>query len=159
MPDPTTALLLDTHDRLRERFALHQEALLDLDLPMALRFLEDHAALLRLHIREEETVLIPVYARRAGDLPGGSVNQFLSEHRHLERTLEELRNDVALLRLDQDDLRRRVIAILDRESMYKHLLDHHDRRERNILYPALDRITSGEERNRLLAGCYTLNQL
>jgi hypothetical protein len=37
--------------------------------------------------------------------------------------------------------------------MYKHLVEHHDRRERNILYPQLDRVTSEQERARPLKAC------
>jgi len=38
-------------------------------------------------------------------------------------------------------------------SSSKHLLTHHDQREANILYPALDRVTSAAERRALLAAC------
>jgi hypothetical protein len=42
---------------------------------------------------------------------------------------------------------------MDRQAMYKHLVEHHDRREQNVLYPQLDRITSPEERAVLLEAC------
>jgi hypothetical protein len=51
------------------------------------------------------------------------------------------------------ELRRSVIALIDREFKYKHLSEHHDLRERNVLYPWLNRITSEEERRALLTKC------
>jgi hypothetical protein len=41
------------------------------------------------------------------------------------------------------------------ESMFKHLVEHHDLREQNIQYPALDRVTTIAERQDLLARCFT----
>lgn len=155
-PPVSLTRLLETHARVLAAFALHQEALLDLDFPAALRHLEAHAATLRAHIREEDGTLLPVYATRAGRVPGGAPEQFLAEHRHIEELVAGLRQDVAALRLDQPGLRARVIAIFDREALYKHLLEHHDRRERSVLYPVLDGVTSPEERRRMLADCPTL---
>ena len=47
--------LMETHTVLRELFVQHQEALLELDLPHALKRLEEFAGRLQHHIREEET--------------------------------------------------------------------------------------------------------
>ena len=156
MTVPSVTALLETHARMERYLVLHQEALLDMDLPMARQFLQEHAALTRRHIGEEEQVLFPVYGARVGELPGGSLEQFRAEHGLIQRTLDELLEKAADLRLDQRDIRRRVIALFDREAMYKHLLDHHDRRERATLYPALDRVTEPGERAELLGGCSTL---
>lgn len=38
-------------------------------------------------------------------------------------------------------------------AIFKHLAEHHDFREKNILYPWLDRITTEEERSSLLKQC------
>ena len=152
-PPASLTRMIDAHARLNEFFALHQEALIDLDLPMARRHLDDHALAIGLHIREEEEVLLPVFARRAGRIAGGTTEIFEAEHRHILALVEDLRREVGTIRLDDPALRRRVIALFDREALYKHLLDHHDRRERNVLYPVLDRVTSAEEREQMLAGC------
>lgn len=156
LPSASLTRLFETHDRVQEAFALHQEALLDLDLQAARLHLETHAEILRAHIREEEVLLLPVYGERTPEAPGGRVAQFTAEHRHLEEMVRGLAGDVAALSLGEPALRRKVIAIFDREALYKHLLDHHDRRERNVLYPVLDRVTSSEERERMLAGCVTI---
>jgi hemerythrin superfamily protein len=37
--------------------------------------------------------------------------------------------------------------------MFKHLVEHHDLREQNILYPTLDRLTTEAERRDLLGRC------
>lgn len=51
------------------------------------------------------------------------------------------------------ELRRSIIGLFDRQAMYKHLVEHHDLREKNVLYPALDRVTDDAERARLLHVC------
>jgi hypothetical protein len=48
------------------------------------------------------------------------------------------------------DLSREILHLLDQETMFKHLAEHHDLRERNILYPTLDRVADAEERREFL---------
>ena len=43
--------------------------------------------------------------------------------------------------------------MFDEQALFKHLMQHHDRREENILYPTLDKVTSEEERLELLSKC------
>ena len=38
------------------------------------------------------------------------------------------------------------LALIDREYLFKDYLKHHDLRERNVLYPELDRITPPDEK-------------
>jgi hypothetical protein len=40
--------------------------------------------------------------------------------------------------------------VLDSQTTFKRLCGHHDMRERKVLYPALDRLTTEEERNNLM---------
>ena len=42
-----------------------------------------------------------------------------------------------------------MIELLDRERTFKHLVEHHDAREHDHLYPQLDRLTSAAERDEL----------
>jgi hypothetical protein len=42
----------------------------------------------------------------------------------------------------------------DRGIPAKRLLEHHDLRKENILYPVLDRVTDEEERKELLQECF-----
>jgi hypothetical protein len=43
-----------------------------------------------------------------------------------------------------------VIKLFDEEATFKHVVEHHDLREQNILYPTLDRVTTEVERQELL---------
>jgi len=148
--EPSFMVYLTTHEAVRESFLRHQEALLDRDLPEARRRLERHVRLLCDHIQEEEIDLLPIYGERAGRIEGGGVGLFTAEHRRFERMLKEFRDDLAEMRANDRALDRRILDLLDRQALYKHLLHHHDLRERNVLYPVLDRVTTPAERRKLI---------
>ncbi|HXG53193.1 MAG TPA: hemerythrin domain-containing protein [candidate division Zixibacteria bacterium] len=139
--------LLKVHERIDDLFLSHQEALLCLDLDRAAEILVAYEAELLTHMGDEEEHLLPVYQGRAGKIPGGSVELFVGEHKKMKNFLAEFRQALPNLRGEQDSrLRRSVIALLDRQFMYKHLVEHHDLREQNVLYPVLDRVTTEAER-------------
>lgn len=148
--------LLKIHERLNELFLLHQESLLRLDLELAAERLRIYERELRAHMRVEEELLMPVYAR-AGKIAGGPPEFFIGEHRRMleflarfAATLEELRNEGG-------EPARSVIRLFDEEAMFKSLRDHHDMRERNIFFPALDRVTGDAERRELINRCLAAN--
>lgn len=146
--------LLDLHKKLEEMFLLHQEALLSLDVDRAVEILWEYEAKLLAHMKNEEELLLPIYQQRAGKIPGGPVELFLGEHKKMRLFLQEFHKAIVQMAAEEPArLRRSVLALLDRQFMYKHLVEHHDLREKNILYPWLDRITSDEERARLLKKC------
>ncbi len=146
--------LMDLHQTLAEGFLRHQEALISLDIDRALELLTDYETDLLAHMRYEEARLIPLYQARAGRILGGLPEMFLGEHRKMREFLVDFRRELGRIRHeDTARARRSVIALMDREAMYKHLVEHHDRREQNVLYPQLDRITSPDERTALLEPC------
>ncbi len=152
--------LLKLHVRLDAIFACHQEALLCSDIERASELLGSYEAKLLPHMRDEEELLLPVYQARAGIVPGGPVELFLGEHRKMRAFLAEFHERLRGMRADQGSrLRRSIIALLDRQFMYKHLVEHHDLREKNILYPWLDRITTEEERSSLIKQCRGLEEM
>lgn len=130
--------LLEVHDHLADLFLRHQDALLDRDFGLATSLLEAHAREIRDHIRLEEDKLIPAY-QAAGQQPGGDAAQFLIEHRKLLQLLGLIAERIGELAPDTPCLTRRMIALIELERQYKNLADHHDIRERTILYPALNR--------------------
>jgi hypothetical protein len=67
-------------------------------------------------------------------------------------TLDELKGG-------NGDLARRVIRLFDEEATFKSLCDHHDMRERNIFFPALDRVTGEAERRELIGRCFAANSI
>ena len=146
--------LLKQHRELDEIFFCHQEALLLCEIDRAVRELKRHEAKLLTHIQGEEDLLLPIYGARTDKIPGGPLELFTGEHKKLKMFLAEFYETLSQMgERSPSDLKRSIIALLDRQFMYKHLSEHHDLRERNVLYPWLDRITSDEERRALLTKC------
>ncbi len=158
MPDAESFIqLTKVHEWLDELFLAHQTALLSLDLAEAERCLDAYDANLRLHIKDEEDLLIPIYSERASDIPGGAVEFFTGEHKKILAFLGEFHQMLDRLRNQKKvQLKHAIIQLLDREGMYKGLLQHHHAREHNALYPWLDWLTSPEERKKLLEQCSSL---
>jgi hemerythrin-like domain-containing protein len=144
--------LLDIHQVLKELFLQHQEALLDGDLGRAQERLAEFERRLLHHIREEEELLLPVYAR-AGVIPGGPPVLFTGEHKRMQEMLAGFKQTLSSLERDPNSRKRGILWLLDRQATFKNLMEHHDLRETNILYPALDRVTSETERREILARC------
>ncbi len=147
--------LLELHEGLAETFFRHQEALMLCDIDRAIEELKRHEANLFAHIQDEEELLLPIYQARTGKIPGGPLELFTGEHKKMKMFIGEFYETLSSLgAAEPSGLRRSIIALFDRQFMYKHLSEHHDLREKNILYPWLDRITSDEERRRLLGKCF-----
>ena len=147
--------LLEIHQRLDELFLSHQKALLALDLELALATLKEFERELRAHMRVEEDLLLPVYAR-AGRIQGGPVEFYTGEHKRMLEFLARFSEQLQALRLTYADLKRGIIGLFDQEAVFKQLMQHHDMRERNLLYPTLDKVTSETERRELLAQCHKM---
>ena len=150
------AELLNVHERLNELFLLHQEALLRLDLELAAGRLRIYDRELRAHMRAEEDLLMPVY-ERAGKIAGGPPEFFIGEHRRMLEFLDRFAAALEELKEGSGDPARRVIRLFDEEAMFKSLCEHHDMRERNIFFPALDRVTDEAERQELIGRCFAAN--
>lgn len=152
------AEVLKIHERLNELFLLHQEALLRLDLELAAERLRIYERELRAHMRVEEDLLTPVY-ERAGKIEGGPPEFFIGEHRRMLEFLARFTATLGELKEESGDPARRAIRLFDEEAMFKNLRDHHDMRERNIFFPALDRVTDEDERRELVSGCFAANSI
>jgi hemerythrin-like domain-containing protein len=149
---------MKVHEYLDELFLQHQEALLQLDIELAAERLMSYEHELRLHMQVEEEWLLPVYAR-AGKIPGGPPEFFTGEHRRMREFLERIAARLEEMKLDRANLSRRVIALFDEEAAYKNLLLHHEMRERNLLFPTLDRVTDETERRELVNRCLAAHAL
>ena len=144
--------LLETHRRILETFFAHQEALLRCDFPLALKRLRQYERAIKRHIREEEDFLMPVYAR-AGKVLGGDPQLFLGEHLRIIEFIARLKKLLPRRKGRGSSAARQAIEILYQEAMFRWLIEHHDERERQILYPTLDRVTNDEERAQILDKC------
>ena len=141
--------LLDLHNDLDAIFFAHQSALLHFEFDEALSLLEQYEAALLTHMRDEEEVLLPVYEERAEIVKGGKTQFFLDEHYKMREFVKLLKEEIIKLK-DELEPEAKLIWILDRESFYKRLCGHHDKRETDILYPELDRVTTDAEKAELL---------
>ena len=144
--------LLDIHKVLKELFLQHQESLLDGDLTRGAERLEEFERNLLRHIRDEEDLLLPVYVR-AGAITGGPPVLFTGEHKRMQELLAGFKQTLSSLAQTPDGRKRGILWLLDRQATFKNLMEHHDLREANILYPALDRVTSEAERREILGRC------
>ncbi|HMG35215.1 MAG TPA: hemerythrin domain-containing protein [Blastocatellia bacterium] len=151
-PVPSFLSLLSAHDHLSQLFLSHQEALIMDDFDLAMRRLRQFEIELRAHMTAEEELLLPVYAR-AGRILGGPLEFFIREHKKLLEFVESFHVGLDQLQSAASGLRRDLIELLDSEAAFKNLMKHHDERERNIFYPALDRVTSEDERRELIKRC------
>jgi hemerythrin-like domain-containing protein len=140
--------LLSLHRALDDLFLSHQRALMKLDLPRAASLLAEYETKLLAHIRDEEEFMLPLYRERVAPPVGGSCEIFQGEH-------EKLRQFVALFKAElaktteMDDVERGVLFLIDSQHLFKRLLVHHDTREKKMLYPLLDEVTTEEERRNL----------
>lgn len=155
--DQPSFLMLDQmHVELDEMFAHHQELLVGFDLAAAAARLDAFLDRLRLHMRHEEEWLLPIYAARGGRREHATRPQceiYLLEHAKLLRLLADTRAEIEALVAQASCSRRQVIAVLDHETTIKRVIEHHGERERSILYPELDRLTSLEERGEIIDRC------
>jgi hemerythrin-like domain-containing protein len=150
------AEILKIHERLNELFLLHQESLLRLYIESAAERLRIYERELRAHMQVEEDLLMPVY-ERAGMIAGGPPEFFVGEHRRMLEFLARFAATLDELKEEGGDPARRVIRLFDEEAMFKSLCEHHDMRERNIFFPALDRVTNEDERRELIGRCFAAN--
>lgn len=149
MPANSFSDFLVVHGQLDELFLDHQRSLLRLDLMGASTALEAYTIELFGHMRDEE-VMIPLYRERVAPPVGGAAEIFLGEHDKMRQYLVLFREELAKLEA-VDDLERGVLFLLDSQHIFKRLLVHHDTRERKMLYPLLDRVTTEQERESLFA--------
>lgn len=138
---------MDVHQELERLLAVHQQALAGLDLEEAAAGLASYDRALREHIGLEETYVLPSYEKLIPDAVDAVL--YHGEHRRLRLLLDEFRQ--RMQRLSQSaTVRADVVDLFDREAMLKQILEHHDAREGNVLYPALDRLVDDEQRAAIL---------
>ncbi len=143
-PQPASALL-EAHDKLETAFALHQEAIMLLDLRSARSMLNAYRALLAVHMRHEEGVVLALF-RRAGTIKRWPEVLYTGQHTKMNEHLSRI--DACLEKLtgfDGRTLRCQLQALLDLEASYKHLVEHHDGAERQGLFPTVDTLLSDHE--------------
>ena len=148
--------LLDLHQAMEILFVRHRLALMRVDTVEAMRTFHRFAQSMRIHVRQEDELVLPVYAKHSpagGFERGGSPELFKNEHekitQHLTR-IEEAMNALIRSTTNGDQRALGCLELLDREKVFVDLLEHHDHRERLYLYPVLERILRPYEKFELL---------
>lgn len=145
--------LLLIHEKLDEHFLLHQELLLERRFAEATLALARYVRLIELHMRHEEELLLPIYAREEPPRRWPLV-LYTGQHQRMRELLRSASERVAQLSQQQSVRGREIIELLDSERTYKHLAEHHDGAEREGLFPALDRLVPPDERARIVERCW-----
>ncbi len=146
--------LMDVHSRIEELFDLHRDRVVELRFAEALSALERFEAALLEHMADEDEAVLPLYVERVGSVVGGDPEFFRLEHRNLKRNLSMIKESLRETAADPRAGVREAHRFLEKEHLFLHLLEHHSLREKNILYPCLDRALSEEERAALLRRCH-----
>lgn len=94
---------------------------------------------LQRHIYWEEEILFPIFEEKTGMKNEGPTAVMRSEHRKIGEALERLHQKIRERNTNSDF----------EEEQLKSLLEEHNLKEEQILYPMLDKIISTEERDRV----------
>ncbi|MBI4564148.1 MAG: hemerythrin domain-containing protein [Planctomycetes bacterium] len=145
--------LMLVHRALDALFARHRDAVVLMKFGQAVEALERFEEELRRHMKDEEEHILPLYEKRVGPVLGGDPQFFYLEHKNLLRNLAVIKEAARKLASNKNAGPREAHEFLQQESLFLHLLEHHDLREKNILYPELDRKLTKEEREEILSRC------
>jgi iron-sulfur cluster repair protein YtfE (RIC family) len=90
---------------------------------------------LRRHIVWEEEILFPLFEKKAGMHDEGPTFVMREEHRRIQALLDRIHAKVRVADPDSDD----------DEEMLMEVLEGHNLKEEQILYPAIDQLTTQKE--------------
>ena len=112
------------------------EAVTALDLDSADALLQQLQRAHHLHARAEEAEVLPRY-QQLGPFPRGAAPELVeADHWMVEKSLAAAERGIRALRVRP--VRRFLIEHLDAFLRVKHVLEHHDARERDHVYPSLE---------------------
>ncbi len=128
------------HDRLDNKIKMYTtEKLVDIESAKNV-FLFFKSELER-HIIWEEDVSFPVFERKTGIKDGGPTSVMRMEHIQIKNHLQEIKRKLHAKKI-QDPCKEEV-------SLFK-LLESHNQKEENILYPEIDNLTSVQEKEQMI---------
>ena len=123
------------HDRLDQLLETYRR-LKGVDFAQAKQAFREFKFGLQRHIIWEETVLVPLFEEKTGMRDRGPTAVMRAEHREIGRCLEALHDKVRRQDADSDP----------EEQALLRALFAHNQKEENVLYPAIDRLSSAEEK-------------
>lgn len=150
MTDNTTftKVVSRCHSILDEIFLIHQEAILSGRFNDAINVFNSYRQLHDLHKSFEDEILIPKF-NEVGNRGRWPASMYRMEHdkiRDLLEKTEKYLSELCETRLEGRNLRRNIIAFLDREKTFKGYCEHHQDREENGLLPELDGLVDSKWR-------------
>lgn len=130
-----SAFYRQDHDRLDELFKTFQQ-FKRADFIKAKEAFKQFKIGLQRHIVWEEDLLFPLWEEKTGMSDSGPTFVMRAEHRQIGQQLEAIHDKVVEENPECDQEEQALLG----------LLGSHNMKEERVLYPALDQITSAEER-------------
>lgn len=127
-------LLTADHDHCDELFAEAEDATAKQDWDAAARSFADFHAAMDQHLAAEETTLFPAFEARTG-MPGGPTMVMRSEHEQMRGLMEQMRAAVE---------RHNDTGYLGLSETLLMLMQQHNMKEEQILYPMSDQVLGGD---------------
>ncbi len=128
------------HDRLDNKIRMYsKEKLVDIEQAESI-FLLFKSELER-HIIWEEDILFPVFERKTGIKGGGPTSVMRMEHTQIKDHLQKIERKLHTKKI-QNPCKEEV-------ALFK-VLESHNQKEENILYPGIDNLTSEQEKQQMI---------
>jgi len=128
------------HDRLDNKIRMYSKEKL-LDIERAESFFLSFKSELERHIIWEEDILFPVFERKTGIKDGGPTSVMRMEHTQIKDHLQEIKRKLHTKKI-QNPCKEEV-------ALFK-VLESHNQKEENILYPGIDNLTSEQEKQQMI---------
>ena len=128
------------HDRLDSIFEEFKK-IRKTDISSARTLIRDFNTGLQRHIAWEEDILFPIFEQETGMRDAGPTAVMRMEHRQIKSFLEEIDAKVLAEELEGID----VI-----ENGLLEVLESHNHKEENILYPAIDNLATEQEKEQAI---------
>ena len=128
------------HDRLDNKIKIYcTKKLVDIERAESI-FLLFKSELER-HITWEEDILFPVFERKTGTKDAGPTSIMRMEHTQIKNHLQEIKRKLYAKKI-QDPFNEEV-------ALFK-ILESHNQKEENILYPEIDNLTTEQEKELMI---------
>jgi iron-sulfur cluster repair protein YtfE (RIC family) len=128
------------HDRLDDLFVQFQKTK-GTDYSRAKEFFKEFKFGLQRHIVWEESILFPLFEKKTGMYHTGPTEVMRQEHRRIGELLEAIHQKVKQQDPNSDQEEQALLVALSA----------HNQKEEMVLYPAIDRLTSDEEKTEAFA--------
>lgn len=117
--------------------SLHQQALIEQNMPLAMALYELLEENLQLHIRLENELVFSQHCQLETTRWPSSL--YLAEHNKITDLLQQCRHRLQNPKTQNGNLKPWIIQTLDFQRTLKNVLEHHEEREEMTLLPELDK--------------------